>query len=266
MVRAVDPVLAVFAHPDDEVLCGAGTLALCGARGRPVTLVCLTRGELGPIADAQLASRDTLAVVREGELRASCDALGIEQLRLLDLPDAGVSWAAPERGTLSTLVALIRSLRPRVLITFGPDGLYGHSDHVAVGELMGSARRAAADPMFCPEQLTETCRPFWIPRLFYPVITAEYVVDLITQLSAAGHAAQLWALRPEDFHVPASAITASVDVASVLSLKLRALRSHRTQLAADNALRLLDGELALRFLGTEHFRCADGLPGDPLGG
>jgi N-acetyl-1-D-myo-inositol-2-amino-2-deoxy-alpha-D-glucopyranoside deacetylase len=266
MAQPGSAVLAVFAHPDDEVLCGAGTLALCAARGRPVTLLCLTRGELGPIADERLASRDTLAAVREGELRASCEALGIERLRLLGLPDAGVSWAAPERGTLSTLVELIRSLRPRVLITFGPDGLYGHSDHVAVGELMSSARHAAADPTFCPEQLTEACTPFWIPRLFYPVITAEYVVDLIAQLKAAGHAAQLWSLRPEDFHVPAAAITASVDVSSVLPLKLRALHSHRTQLAADNALRLLDGELAQRFLGTEHFRCADGLPGDPLGG
>lgn len=297
MSNAAGPVLAVFAHPDDEILCGAGTLALCNAQGRPVTLVCMTRGELGPIADATLATRETLADVREAELRASCAALGIAALRVLELPDAGVVWAAESRGTLNELVELIRALRPTVLITFGPDGLYGHSDHVAVGELMSAARKAAADPGFrrapsivaardaigagvataqassvsseapgAPQSLREEPAPFWIPRVFYPVITAEYIADLLLQLSAAGHPAQLWSLGPQHFHVPKAAITASVDVSSVLERKLRALRSHRTQLESDNALALLDGELAERFLSLEHFRCADGLPGDPLSG
>jgi len=264
MPNAMGPVLAVFAHPDDEVLCGAGTLALCGVHGRPVTLVCMTRGELGPIADAQLATRETLAQVREAELRASCEALGIADLRVFALPDAGVVWAAEQHDALSALVRLIRALRPAVLISFGPDGLYGHTDHVAVGELMGAARKAAADPGFQPGPPDAAAEAFWIPRLFYPVITAEYITDLLQQLSAAGHAARLWSLRPEDFHVPNTAITASVDVSSVLVQKLRALHSHRTQLEADNALGLLTGELAVRFLSTEHFRCADGLAGDPL--
>jgi LmbE family N-acetylglucosaminyl deacetylase len=263
MSQSADRVLCVVAHPDDEVLCGAGTLALCAARGRPVTLVCATRGELGPIADASLATRETLASVRERELRASCAALGVDDLRWLDLSDAGVAWTAAERGTLSVLVRLIRTLRPRVLITFGADGLYGHLDHVAVGELATDARRLAADPGYRAEQLTDDCRAFHVPRLFYPVITAQYVAEL---LSALAEPAQLWSLRPEDFHVPASAISASVDVSSVLAQKLRALHSHRTQLAADNALRLLTPELAVRFLGVEHYCCADGLPGDPVSG
>src|SRR5262245_46661608 len=96
-------VLAVFAHPDDEVLCGAGTLALCAARGVHVHLVCATRGELGPIASPELATHETLAAVREGELRASCAALGIGEPVFLDLPDAGVDWAAEDAGTVRRL-------------------------------------------------------------------------------------------------------------------------------------------------------------------
>jgi LmbE family N-acetylglucosaminyl deacetylase len=261
MSQPVERVLCVVAHPDDEVLCGAGTLALCAARGRPVTLVCATRGELGPIADPSLATRETLAGVRERELRASCAALGVDDLRWLDLPDASVAWTGAERGSVGALVQLIRTLRPRVLITFGEDGLYGHSDHVAVGELVTEARQLAADPGYASQQLTGECRAFHVPRLFFPVITAQYVAELLGALRVP---AQLWSLRPQDFHVPASAISASVDVSSVLAQKQRALHSHRTQLAADNALRLLTPELAARFLGVEHFRCADGLPGDPV--
>jgi N-acetyl-1-D-myo-inositol-2-amino-2-deoxy-alpha-D-glucopyranoside deacetylase len=259
-------VLAVFAHPDDEVLCGAGTLALCAARGRPVTLVCATRGELGPIADSSLATRDTLASVRERELRASCAALGVSDLRWLDLPDASVAWTGEERGTLGVLVRLIRTLRPRVLITFGSDGLYGHSDHVAIGELATEARRVAADPSVFAEQLSGACHAFHVPRVFYPVITAQFVVDLLEALAAIGRPAQFWSLRPADFHASISAISASVDVTSVLEPKRAALHSHRTQLDADNALRLLTPELEARFLGVEHFSCADGLPGDPVSG
>jgi LmbE family N-acetylglucosaminyl deacetylase len=138
-------VLAVFAHPDDEVLCGAGTLAMCAARGARVTLVSATRGELGPIASPELATRETLPQVRERELKASCAKLGITDVRFLGLPDAGVNWAAEDAGTVSNLVVLIRELEPKVVITFGPDGLYGHFDHEAIGELTTKACDRGAD-------------------------------------------------------------------------------------------------------------------------
>jgi LmbE family N-acetylglucosaminyl deacetylase len=256
-------VLLIIAHPDDEILCGAGTLALCAERGRPVTLVCATRGELGPIADPQLATRENLGAVRELELRASCEALGIHELHWLGLPDAGVDWAAPMQETVRALVSLIRRQRPRVLISFGPDGLYGHSDHVAVSELTIEARRLAADPSFAAEGGADA---YWAPRLFYPVLTADTVSAMLGELALAGTRAQLWSLPPSAFRVLPSEITGSVDVTSVLPRKLRALHSHRTQLESDNALGLLSGALAQRFLGVEHFRCADGLSGDPVSG
>jgi LmbE family N-acetylglucosaminyl deacetylase len=259
-------VLAIFAHPDDEVICGPGTLALCAERGDRVSLLCATRGELGPIAHETLATRATLGEVRERELRQSCAALGIADVELLDLPDSGVAAAAYEHHTLHKLVHVIRRDRPAMLISFGADGIYGHPDHVAMCELASEARRAAADPKFQLQepQNARDLQPYHIPRHFFPVWTGRYVRQLLAALSAAGTPGQLWALEPEQFPALESVITAEVDVTSVLSKKIKAIHCHRTQLARDNALALLEGKLAERFLGREFFHCADKLGGTPL--
>ena len=256
-------VLAIFAHPDDEVICGPGTLALCAERGDRVSLVCATRGELGPIANEALATRATLSEVRERELRQSCAALGIAHVEVLGLPDSGVAWAAYEQHTLQKLVRIIRRDRPAMLISFGSDGIYGHPDHVAMSELACEARRVAADPKF---QLPEArdLQPYYIPRHFFPVWTGRYVRQLLAALAEAGMPGQLWALEPEQFPALESVITAEVDVTSVLQKKIKAIHCHRTQLARDNALALLEGQLAQRFLGREFFHCADKLGGTPL--
>ena len=256
-------VLAIFAHPDDEVICGPGTLALCAERGDQVTLVCATRGEFGPIASETLATRETLGEVRERELRQSCAALGFANVELLGLPDSGVAWAAYEQHTLQKLVHVIRRDRPAMLISFGADGIYGHPDHVAMSELACEARRAAADPNFALSEVSELS-PYQIPRHFFPVWTGRYVRQLLAALAEAGTPGQLWALKPEQFPALENVITAEVDVTSVLPKKLKAIRCHRTQLARDNALALLEGKLAERFLGREFFHCADKLGGTPL--
>jgi LmbE family N-acetylglucosaminyl deacetylase len=252
-------MLAVFAHPDDEVLCAAGTMALCARAGARVALVCATRGELGPISDPALADHENLPEVRERELRASCAALGVDDVTLLGLPDAGVDWSAEEAGTVEQLAELIRSRQPRVIITFGDDGLYGHSDHVAIGELTTRARAQA----LAAEGGKATGTRTRDPRLFYAVITGESVANLLRGAAQAGLPATLWTLGPEHFHRTSSDVTARVDVSSVLANKLTALRCHRTQLEPDNVLAHLTPELARGFFGTESFRCADRLAGDP---
>lgn len=251
-------VLSVWAHPDDEAICAAGTLALCAQRGESVSVICATRGELGPISDPALASRSTLAAVRERELRAACVALAIRDPEFLDLPDGGVSQSSLS-DALHTLVTRIRSQRPRVLLGFGADGLYGHDDHVAIGQLVVAARRAAADEAFSTGQPA-----YWVPRHFYAVWTGQQVRDLFEALTAAGTPGQLWHLTPEDFVLSEHDVSARVDVRSVITQKLRAIRAHQTQLAADHVLSLIDTDAAQRVLGSERFRCADGLEGDPV--
>jgi N-acetyl-1-D-myo-inositol-2-amino-2-deoxy-alpha-D-glucopyranoside deacetylase len=260
-------VLGVFAHPDDEVLCAGGTLALCAAAGQAVTVVCATRGELGPIAEPALVAGASLGDVRERELRASCAALGVLDVRVLGLPDAGVDWAAELQGTLEQLVLLIRQLRPDAIVTFGADGLYGHSDHVAIGELVTSARAAAARPEQFGEQLTSGALcAHQGARLFFPVITAQIVAEMLNEMRQLGMPGQLWSLAPADFKATAEQVTGTVDVSRVFDQKLAALRSHRTQLEASHVFTRMPRSVALRFMGLECFRCAEGRPGDPFTG
>ncbi len=253
-------VLAVFAHPDDEVLCAAGTLAMCAARGARVTVLCATRGELGPIASPELATHENLAEVRERELRASCAELGVADVGFLDLPDAGVDWASEAAGTVAALVGYIRQLRPRAIITFGSDGLYGHADHVAIGELTTRAHAAAADPL----AYVDRGRSYADARLYYSVMLGADVDALLAGARRAGLPDSLWRLTGASFDASPGEITASVDVASVLDRKLAALRCHRTQLEADHVFAHWTRPLAQQFFGIEHFRSADGLPGTPL--
>lgn len=259
MISAQGGVLSVWAHPDDEAICAAGTMVLCAARGEPVHVVCATRGELGPISDASLATRDTLASVRERELYDSCALCGAYEPEFLDLPDGGVPWAQ-HAEPLHKLIKSIRRLRPRVLLGFGPDGLYGHGDHIVTGELTDRARRAAADPNVS----TPGLEPYHVPRHFHAVWTGQQVRSLFSLLETQGTKAQLWHLRPDQFPCSEDDVSARVDVRSVIAQKLQAIRSHRTQLAADHALRLIDEVTAQQTLGIERFRCVDNLPGDPL--
>lgn len=252
-------VLSIWAHPDDEAICAAGTLALCARRGESVSVICATRGAQGPIADPALATRETLACVRERELRDACAVLGVREPEFLDLPDGAVAQS-DLHDALHKLVVRIRAERPRVMLGFGAEGLYGHPDHVAIAQLAVEARRAAAD-----EQLiTPGFAPYKVPRHFFAVWTTEQVRELFERLSAQSIAGQLWRLTAEHFLLSERDVSARVDVRSVLDEKLRAIRAHRTQLAPDHVLSLIEGELAQAFLGVERFRCADGLAGDPL--
>lgn len=257
-------LLAVFAHPDDEALCAGGTLALCADAGQQVTVICATRGEFGPVSDPALVHGSTLAAVREHELRASCAVLGVRDVRVMGLPDAGVQWAAEEVDALGSLEDAIRSLRPHAIITFGPDGLYGHPDHVAISELVTEARRRVEESRACLAASGDaSAAECPTPRLFYPVMTADDVRQLLADMTRAGLGARLWSLQPDAFVAKAEEVTASVDVSSVLQRKLAALRAHRTQLDADNPFTEIPDDIAMRFFGLERYRCADGLGGDP---
>lgn len=125
-------LLGVFAHPDDEVFCAGGTLAKYAAEGAETTVVSATRGEAGQIRDSTVASRATLGAVREKELRSACAALGVKHVEFLDHVDTTLS-ALDQAALADEVATVIRYVDPDVVITFGPDGAYGHPDHVAIG-------------------------------------------------------------------------------------------------------------------------------------
>ena len=131
-------VLGIFAHPDDETVCAGGTLAKYASAGADVRVVSLTKGGAGQIRDANAATRSTLTAVREQELAAAGAELGLSATRCLDHPDGGLRSID---GQLLIAVAseLLSELDPDVVITFGPDGVSGHPDHVAVGAAVTTA-------------------------------------------------------------------------------------------------------------------------------
>jgi LmbE family N-acetylglucosaminyl deacetylase len=131
-------LLGIFAHPDDETLGAGATLAKYASEGADVRVISLTKGESGQIRDASAATRSTLGAVREKELDAAGQELGLTETRCLDHPDGGLSDI--DGQTLVGLVSeVITELHPDVVITFGPDGLSGHPDHIAVGAAVTAA-------------------------------------------------------------------------------------------------------------------------------
>ena len=140
-------LLAVVAHPDDEAYSIGSTLTCYAAEGCDVHLVTATRGEAGEISDSALASPANLPMVREQELRCACQVYGIHPPLFLDYVD-GQLPIVNQGQAVGKLVRIIREQKPQVLISYGPDGIYGHYDHIAVHRWATIAYDLAADPRF----------------------------------------------------------------------------------------------------------------------
>jgi LmbE family N-acetylglucosaminyl deacetylase len=232
-------VLALFAHPDDESLLAGGTLAACAAAGLPVHLLSMTRGEAGPVGDGAAARGKDLGTTRERELAAAAGALGARDAECLSYPDGQldtIDWDV----AAADVAARVMDRGPSAVITFGPEGLYWHPDHVAVHYIAREALRR--------------CRVACVYEATWPLGQAARLVDAMT---ARGLPASLWGLDPGLFGVAPGEITDEVDVAPFLGHKLRALRSHASQLSAGNALAVIPDDLAHAFLTREYFVRSD---------
>lgn len=233
-----DRVFGIFAHPDDESILAGGTLAACAAAGIEVILISVTSGELGPFVGPSLAAGETLAMRREQELRAAARALGASEVYSLGRPDGELAWACP--GEIETQLAnRIGWWRPRAVITFGPEGLYWHPDHIAVHHFTRKAVEA-------------TARGGYAPQVYYATFPFGRMKQLVAAARERGLSTDLWGLAPDDFGAPEEEITTIVDVRRFLGKKLQALRCHRSQFGADNLFNSLTPDLAEEFLGYEY--------------
>jgi LmbE family N-acetylglucosaminyl deacetylase len=138
-------LLGVFAHPDDETFCAGGTFARYAKDGAEIMVVSATRGQAGQIRDASVGTRRTIGAVRERELRLACERLGVTEVRCWDYADGGLAQA-DFAGLVAHVMRLIREFRPQAVITFGPEGAYGHPDHITIGAAATAACRQADDP------------------------------------------------------------------------------------------------------------------------
>jgi LmbE family N-acetylglucosaminyl deacetylase len=159
-------LLCVFAHPDDEVFCAGGSIAKYSAQGYEIMVVSVTKGDAGQIRDANIATRKTLGTVRAQEFQQSCSHLGVQHAVCLDYGD-GTLQSLEIEVLVADVVRIIREYRPEVVITFGPDGAYGHPDHIAIGEATTIACTVSDDPNHFPQQLSDGLQPFAPNSLYH---------------------------------------------------------------------------------------------------
>jgi LmbE family N-acetylglucosaminyl deacetylase len=164
--------MAVLAHPDDESLGFGGTLARYAAEGVNISLVTATRGERGRHATAaEPPGPEAMGRIREQELRAAAAALGVHDLQLLGYVDQDLDRANPTE-VIGRIVAQLRRARPHVVVTFAPDGAYGHPDHIAISQFTTAAIVAAADPAWpgtsaLPPTHVSDGDPHRVSKLYY---------------------------------------------------------------------------------------------------
>ena len=172
----------IGAHPDDESFGVGGTLAQYAAAGVKVYYICMTRGEAGDIKVESIRGYDTLADLRMAELQCAADILGLKDIIHLGYRDSGMpGWednkhpnalmAAPLEEVAGHLVAVLRRLRPQVVVTFDPIGGYRHPDHIATHNAVVEAFYASGDPARYPE----TCPPFRPQKLYYHVFPHRWI-------------------------------------------------------------------------------------------
>jgi len=226
-------VMAIFAHPDDEGQI-AGTMAKYSSMGSEVCLVCATRGEMGTVPSHSLLAGKTVAEIREEELHCASGALGVSCLRFLDYKEGSFHRANPE-SIIEKLIGIIQELMPQVIITFGPDGVYGHRDHLAISRWTTAAFHKSRNV-----DLSKRSRsPL---KLYY----TAYPHSIFHALRLEGIE---FRIKIEDsvYHVegvPDKNVTTVIDVSDFQAQKIEAFRCHRSQIhRGDFRWMIMEGEI-----------------------
>jgi LmbE family N-acetylglucosaminyl deacetylase len=159
------PIVAVFAHPDDERVIGP-LLSRLAREGRETHLVIATDGSKGVTDFARIPAGAELAAARTKEATCAANRLGVRQLHIIGLPDGGLASFDVLGKLRPALAAIIDSLKPAAIITFGPEGGTGHPDHRLVGDVVtqivqGDARYANLDLLYAslPTERLRTAPP-----------------------------------------------------------------------------------------------------------
>jgi LmbE family N-acetylglucosaminyl deacetylase len=247
--------MAVLAHPDDESLGVGGTLAKYASEGVEVSLVTATRGDGGRYHgyrpdDHQHPGPVALGKIRETELRAAASVLGVREVSMLDYRDQHLDRANP-REAVAAIAGHLRRVHPDVVVTFGPDGAYGHPDHIAISQFTTAAIVAAGDPAFAFDGAGAAVPPHSVSKLYYiawPESTwAAYQAafrKLVSAVDGVDRQAVPWA----DW-----AITTVIDTRDFWSTVWRAISCHKSQVTAYERLKDLSPEHHESLWGWQSF-------------
>lgn len=274
-------LLFVHAHPDDETLTTGATIAHYAAQGAEVRVVTCTLGEEGEVIGERLAQlavdgADQLGGYRIGELTSALRELGVEGPSFLGgagrWRDSGMAGTPARRrqrfvdadpdDAVGALVAIIRELRPHVVVTYDPNGGYGHPDHIHANEVTTAAVAAAAGTDHPGE-------PWRVPK-FYWTVMARSAVEVSKRELAEMDLPADWILVSADEFVAVvhayedADIDAVVDAPESRDAKVSALRAHATQVTVEAKGRAcaLSNNVALPIPASEHFVLAEGRSGE----
>ena len=269
-------LLFVHAHPDDETLTTGGTIAHYVAGGADVHVVTCTLGEEGEVIGEQYAqlavdAADQLGGYRISELTTALQALGVKEPNFLGGPghwrDSGMEGTAPRhhqrfadadmREAVGELVAIIRRLRPHVVVTYDPDGGYGHPDHIQAHRVTTEAVAASAGSDFPGE-------PWQVPKFYWTVMSTSAMGAGLENLDDVPDGWIQVSIDDIPFGYPDDKIDAEVDASDHLPAKIAALRAHATQVsvAPNGGCGALSNNIALPIGPIEHYILVSGEPGD----
>ncbi len=219
-------LMCVLAHPDDETLGNGGILAKYGAEGVETYLVTATRGERGWFGDeSDYPGLEALGKIREAELLAAAKVLGIQRVDFLDYIDGDLDQTPPAEA-VAKIVGLLRRVKPDVVVTFGPDGAYGHPDHIAICQFTTAAIIAAASPDApCHRDLPA----HRVSKLYY-MVTSEQLLqayqsvfgEVVMHIDGVERRGVAW---------PAWAITTRIETLEYRQAVWQAVYCHESQLA-----------------------------------
>ncbi|WP_409431654.1 N-acetyl-1-D-myo-inositol-2-amino-2-deoxy-alpha-D-glucopyranoside deacetylase [Mycobacterium sp. SMC-16] len=270
-------LLFVHAHPDDETLTTGATIAHYAARGADVRVVTCTLGEEGEVIGSQWAQlavdgADQLGGYRIGELTSALRELGVDRPRYLGgaghWRDSGME-GSPARHrqrfadadmdeAVSELVVVLRDFRPHVVVTYDPNGGYGHPDHVQAHRVTTAAVAASAGDGHPGE-------PWQVPKFYWTVMDGESMAEALESINEVE-------LPDSWVRIPASAlpfdlghrIDAVIDAQDSLPAKVAAMRAHQTQVTVEPSGRVfaLSNNIALPISPVEHYLLVDGTAGE----
>ncbi|MEZ5284841.1 MAG: PIG-L family deacetylase [Vicinamibacterales bacterium] len=246
-------LLAVLAHPDDESMGMGGTLARYASEGVETYLLTATRGDAGRYRglrqdDPAHPGAEALAGIRETELRAAAATLGLRDVHLLDYRDQHLDQALPG-AIIGEIAAHVRRVRPQVVVTFGPDGAYGHPDHIAISQFATAAVVAAAEPAqaaggngHAPHAVSKLYYIAW-PQSTWTAFQAAFRT-LVSNVDGVARQATPW---------PDWAITTEIDTRPWWTTAWDAISCHQSQVTAYKALQDLSPEYHESLWGRQSF-------------
>jgi len=240
-------LLCVLAHPDDESLGVGGTLVRCASEGVQTYLVTATRGERGWFGEAKANPGLTaLGQIREAELLEAANVLSLHEVHFLDYIDGELDQA-PHEEAVAKIVDHIRRIQPDVIITFPPDGVYGHPDHIAICQFTTTAVMCAADAYYTASSLPA----HRISKLYY-------MANLKTKLDAYQSVFGELVMNIENIlrkaiPWPEWAITTVIDTQEYWSTVWKAISCHKSQLVVYHELGHLSDDHHQGLWSTQEF-------------